>query len=76
MAIASTTDGLVLTNAHRVLDPVYVCKQGVVAYTSSDGGHTWAFEATAIPPGTLGANIPCDPSWVSGASLFIFKTAN
>jgi hypothetical protein len=55
---------------------LYVCKAGIVAYTSSDGGHAWTFEATVVPPGTLGANILCDPSWVPGADLFIFKTAN
>lgn len=55
---------------------MYVCAQGIVAYRSADGGRTWLFEATVVPPGTLGKRILCDPSLVAGANLFVFKTAD
>ena len=55
---------------------LYVCAQGIQSYLSSDGGHTWTSETMVVAPLTLGAHVLCDPSWVPGANLFIFKTAN
>lgn len=53
---------------------LYVCAGGIASYVSPDGGTTWTFEATVIRPNTLGRTIACDPSWVPGANLFVFKT--
>lgn len=55
---------------------LYVCAGGIESYVSADLGATWSREAVVVPPGTLGKRIVCDPSWVAGASLFIFKTAD
>lgn len=63
--LAATADGRVR---------LYVCSAGIVSYVSSDAGTTWTREATVVPQGTLGRQILCDPSFVPGAGLFIFKT--
>ena len=55
---------------------LYVCAQGIVSYTSADGGASWQSEATVVAPGTGGKRIICDPSLVAGAGRFIYKTAN
>jgi hypothetical protein len=54
---------------------LYVCGGGIVSYLSSDSGRSWTREDTVVAPGTLGARIICDPSWVPDAGLFIFKIA-
>lgn len=53
---------------------LYVCESGISSYISSDNGTTWAREATVVRGGSLGRMIICDPSWVPGANLFVFKT--
>ncbi|MBL0173560.1 MAG: hypothetical protein IPP90_23300 [Gemmatimonadaceae bacterium] len=53
---------------------LYVCAGAIVAYRSIDGGRTWSREQTVISPGFQGHNIVCDPSMVTGAGLFVFKT--
>ena len=53
---------------------LYVCSAGIVSYVSSDSGSTWTQEATVITQGSLGRTIICDPSFVAGANLFVFKT--
>ena len=53
---------------------LYVCAGGIVAYRSADGGHVWTREQTVVGPGFNGHNIVCDPSYVAGAGLFVFKT--
>ena len=55
---------------------LYVCARGIESYLSADAGRTWSREATVVPSGTLGRSLVCDPSFVDGASLFVFKTAN
>lgn len=55
---------------------LYVCSDGIVSYGSRDQGRSWTREATVVPRNTLGRRIICDPSWVTGAEWFIFKTAN
>jgi len=62
--------GLTLDGRPRL----YVCAGGIVSYVSSDNGTSWTFEATVVRPGALGRMIACDPSWVPGANLFVFKT--
>jgi hypothetical protein len=52
---------------------IYVCSQGIVAHVSSDEGRTWTREATVVSSGTLNARIICDPSFVPGASRFVYK---
>ncbi len=61
-----------LTNDGRVR--LYVCANGIESYVSGDSGSTWTREGTVVPPGTLGMTV-CDPSYVAGANLFVFKTA-
>lgn len=53
---------------------LYVCAQGIVSYTSTNGGITWLREATVVAPPTGAKKIVCDPSSVAGAALFIYKT--
>jgi hypothetical protein len=53
---------------------LYVCGAGIVAYRSTDGGRAFTREQTVIGPGFNGHNIVCDPSYVAGAGLFVFKT--
>jgi hypothetical protein len=50
-----------------------VCAGGIESYTSPNSGQSWTREATAAPSGTLGARIVCDPSYVAGSGLFVFK---
>jgi hypothetical protein len=52
---------------------IYVCGAGIVAHSSSDEGKTWTREATVVPPGTLNSRTLCDPSFVAGASRFVYK---
>ena len=54
---------------------LYVCAGGIESYTSANAGQSWTREGTVVSPGTLGARIICDPSWVPDAGLFIFKIA-
>ncbi len=54
---------------------LYVCEQGIVSYLSADAGKTWQREATVVA-GFEGKRIICDPSFVAGAGLFIFKTGD
>ncbi len=62
-----------LTSDNRVR--LYVCgSDGIDSYLSGDSGSTWTSEATVVPAGTLGMTV-CDPSYVAGANLFVFKTA-
>lgn len=63
--LARTADGAVR---------LYVCKGSIAAYRSADGGRTWAFERNVVSPPVNGHQIVCDPSYVSGAGLFVFKT--
>ena len=53
---------------------LYVCAGAIVAYRSTDGGRVWSREQTVIGPGFNGHPIVCDPSFVTGAGLFVFKT--
>jgi hypothetical protein len=62
--------GLTLDGRPRL----YVCAGGIASYVSADNGTSWTFEATVVPPRALGRTIACDPSWVPGANLFVFKT--
>jgi hypothetical protein len=55
---------------------MYVCRDGIESYVSTDRGVTWTREATVVPPGTMRKRILCDPSMVAGADIFVFKTAN
>lgn len=52
---------------------IYVCGAGIVAHLSADEGRSWTREATVVAPGTLGARIICDPSFVVGAFRFVYK---
>lgn len=54
---------------------LYVCAEGIESYLSDTRGASWTREGVVVPSGTLGKPIVCDPSWVPGANLFIFKTA-
>lgn len=53
---------------------LYVCAAGIESYISGDSGRTWQREGTVVRSGTLGHNIVCDPSRVTGTNLFVFKT--
>ncbi len=53
---------------------LYVCGAGIVAYRSNDLGRSFTREQTVIGPGFNGRKIVCDPSYVAGAGLFVFKT--
>lgn len=56
---------------------LYVCAPpGIESYLSPDAGRSWQREALVVPTGTGGRRIVCDPSFVAGAGLFIYKTAN
>ena len=52
---------------------LYTCARGIQSHLSADAGKTWTREATNIAP-DLGHRIVCDPSYVPGAGLFIYKT--
>lgn len=52
---------------------LYVCARGIVSYTSGDGGRSWQAEGTVVDPAS-GPRIVCDPSFVAGADLFLYKT--
>lgn len=53
---------------------LYVCARGIESYVSADSGASWQHEGVVVPSGTLGKRIVCDPSYVAGTDLFIFKT--
>lgn len=53
---------------------LYVCRAGIEAYVSADGGRSFAREGTIVT-GTQAMRIVCDPSLVLGAGVFIYKTA-
>jgi hypothetical protein len=53
---------------------LYVCGQGIESYRSTDGGRTWSRERTVVNGPINGKRIVCDPSFVPGANLFVFKT--
>ncbi len=55
---------------------LYVCGQGILSYVSSDAGRTWHAETTVLRPGTLDKKIVCDPSWIAGTNVFLFKVAD
>jgi len=55
---------------------LYVCAGGIESYVSENLGASWSREGVVVAPGTLGKRIVCDPSWVPGAGLFIFKTGD
>jgi hypothetical protein len=48
---------------------------GIESYLSANADQSWAREANVIAPGTLGARISCDPSYIPDAQMFVFKTA-
>lgn len=58
---------------------LYVCARGIESYISADRGETWQREATVIA-GNGGPNpakrIRCDPSFIAGANLFVYKWAD
>ncbi|MDQ8153717.1 MAG: hypothetical protein P3B98_03555 [Gemmatimonadota bacterium] len=53
---------------------LYTCKGGITAYRSLDAGRSWQLERTVLNPPINGHSIVCDPSFVAGAGLFVFKT--
>lgn len=53
---------------------IYVCARGIESYISGDQGATWTREGTALS-GTPEKKLVCDPSFVAGTDLFIYKTA-
>jgi hypothetical protein len=53
---------------------LYVCSQGITSYLSADAGRTWTREGVVVT-GTPSQRIVCDPSFVAGAGLFVYKTA-
>lgn len=55
---------------------LYVCEPsiGIVSHISSDNGTTWTRESTIVTPATIPGRGACDPSYVAGANLFVFKT--
>lgn len=53
---------------------LYVCQQGITAYRSSDAGRNWTRERVVMGGGFNGHPIVCDPSLISGADMFVFKT--
>lgn len=64
---------LALTADGRVR--LYVCGAGgIQSYVSADAGSTWMFESTVMTAAKIGRRIVCDPSYVAGAGLFLFKT--
>jgi hypothetical protein len=64
---------LALTADGRVR--LYVCGSGSIqSYVSADSGSTWMFESTVMTSAIMGRRIVCDPSYVAGAGLFLFKT--
>lgn len=48
---------------------LYVCARGIVSYLSNDEGASWSPEATVVP----GPGLACDPSFVAGTDLFVYK---
>ena len=54
---------------------LYVCGAGIQSYVSSNNGQSWTSEGIVVPPGSLGRQIVCDPSYVAGAGLLLFKTS-
>jgi hypothetical protein len=54
---------------------LYVCRDGIESWLSTDLGTSWMRERVVVTPGFNGKQIVCDPSMVTGASLFLFKTS-
>lgn len=54
---------------------LYVCAQGIESHLSDDRGRSWRRETTVAAPGTGGKRIMCDPSFLAGVGLFLYKTA-
>lgn len=52
---------------------LYTCARGIQSHLSTDAGKTWVRETNDLAP-NLGHRIVCDPSYVPGAGLFIYKT--
>lgn len=56
---------------------LYVCAGGGVdSYVSGDGGLSWTREGQVIGRGAVGRAIVCDPSFIQGDGIFIFKTTD
>jgi hypothetical protein len=53
---------------------LYVCGRGIVSYISGDRGQSWQPEATVVV-GTPERRVVCDPSFVAGTDVFLYKTA-
>ncbi len=51
---------------------LYTCARGIQSHLSADTGATWTREAANIAP-DLGHRIVCDPSFVPGAGIFVYK---
>jgi len=52
---------------------LYTCARGIQSHLSTDAGATWTRDATDIAP-NFGHRIVCDPSFVPGAGIFVYKT--
>lgn len=52
---------------------LYTCGRGIQTHLSADAGTTWARESGDIAP-ALGRRVVCDPSYVPGAGIFVYKT--
>jgi hypothetical protein len=52
---------------------LYACAAGIIAYRSSDAV-TWHREQVVASRGPNGSPLVCDPSYVAGTDLFVFKT--
>jgi hypothetical protein len=65
---------LALTSDGRVR--LYVCEvnAGIVSHVSADGGITWTREGIAVAANAVPGRGVCDPSYLPGANLFVFKT--
>ena len=56
---------------------LYVCAAGgVESYTSADAGSSWAREGRVISAAATGRRTVCDPTYLAGAGLFVFKTTD
>ncbi len=55
---------------------LYVCARGIESYLSSDNGLTWAHEGSVVRSVPGGKKIICDPSYVQGAGILLYKTAD
>lgn len=56
---------------------LYVCAgRGVDSYVSSDNGSQWTREGQVISADVVGRRIVCDPTYLPGSGVFIFKTTD